>query len=220
MRQFDREMQAVLERLARGGERPGLLLHVCCAPCSSAVLERLHQAFRVQLFFDNPNMDSAGEFARRLAETRRLAEETGWAEAVLEAPYQPETWREAVRGLEGEPEGGRRCAACFALRLANAAREAKARGCACFTTTLTLSPRKDAALLNRLGEEAGAAAGIPFLASDFKKRGGYPRSIELSRLHGLYRQDYCGCVYSKIERDKRRESCKGQAQCAGKDGSG
>lgn len=207
-RQFDREMQAVLERLARGGEKPGLLLHVCCAPCSSAVLERLHEAFRVTVFFDNPNMDSAPEFEKRLEETRRFIRETGWAEALVHSPYQPETWRKAVRGLEGEPEGGKRCAVCFALRLGNAAREARARGCAFFTTTLTLSPLKDAGLLNRLGEEAGAAAGVPFLASDFKKRGGYLRSLELSRLHSLYRQDYCGCVFSKIERDRRRESCR------------
>ena len=208
MRQFDREMREALAGLKEKGGRPGLLLHVCCAPCSSSVLERLHEAFRVLVFFDNPNLDSAEEFARRLAETRRLAEETGWAEEIIAPPYAPETWREAVRGLEGEPEGGRRCEACFALRLKNAAREAKTRHCDYFTTTLTLSPRKDAPLLNRLGEEAGKAAGVTFLASDFKKRGGYPRSIELSRLHSLYRQDYCGCVFSKIERQKQKETCK------------
>ncbi len=207
-RQFDREMQAVLEGLRAGGEKPGLLMHVCCAPCSSAVLERLHAAFQVTVFFDNPNMDSQEEFERRLLETCRLVQETGWAAAIVHSPYAPETWREAVRGLEQEPEGGRRCEACFVLRLKNAAREAKVRGCAYFTTTLTLSPRKDAALLNRLGEEAGKEAGVPFLASDFKKRGGYPRSIQLSRLHSLYRQDYCGCVFSKIERGRQRESCK------------
>lgn len=208
MRQFDREMQSVMTGLKAGGIKPGLLLHVCCAPCSSSVLERLAEAFRVRVFFDNPNLDSPEEFERRLSETRRLADETGWAKVVAASPYQPETWREAVRGLEGEPEGGLRCRACFALRLGNAAREAAVQGLPYFTTTLTLSPMKDAALLNSLGEEAAKAAGVTFLASDFKKRGGYPRSIELSRLHSLYRQDYCGCVFSKIERDKRLETCK------------
>lgn len=210
MRQFDREMQRVMEGLQAEGKRPGLLLHVCCAPCLSSILERLKEAFRVTLFFDNPNLDSREEFERRLAETRRFARETGWADRVAASPYQPETWREAVRGLEAEPEGGLRCRACFALRLGNAAREAGRRGLPYFTTTLTLSPLKNAALLNALGEEAAAAAGVTFLASDFKKRGGYPRSIELSRLHSLYRQDYCGCAFSKIERDKRRDSCSGQ----------
>jgi len=207
LRHFDREMQAVLDGLKAGGQKPGLLLHVCCAPCSSSVLERLHGAFRVTVFFDNPNMDSACEYARRLEETRRLVQETGWAEALVHAPYEPEVYREAIRGLEGEPEGGLRCRACFALRLRRAAREGKARKLGYFTTTLTLSPLKDAVLLNQLGEEAAAEAGATFLASDFKKRGGYPRSIELSRLHHLYRQDYCGCAFSKIERDRRRESC-------------
>ena len=206
VRQFDREMRAVLGQLEKGGERPGLLLHVCCAPCSSAVLERLHQVFSVRVFFDNPNMDSREEFDRRLEETRRLVSETGWAREVIHAPYTPEVYQEAVKGLEQEPEGGLRCQACFALRLGRAAREARERGCPYFTTTLTLSPHKDAALLNALGEEAAAQAGVTFLASDFKKRSGYPRSIELSRLHSLYRQDYCGCVFSKIERDKRRNS--------------
>ena len=208
MRHYDREMQEVLGALKAGDQRPGLLLHVCCAPCSSSVLERLHAAFKLKVFFDNPNMDSGREYAWRLEEARRLVAQTGWAEEIIEAPYEPAAYREAIRGLEGEPEGGLRCRACFALRLSRAAREARARNLPYFTTTLTLSPRKDAALLNELGEAAGQEAGVAFLASDFKKRGGYPRSIELSRLHQLYRQDYCGCAFSKIERDRRRESCK------------
>ncbi len=194
---FDRRMAEIIAANASGGERPGLLLHVCCAPCSSAVLERLHAAFRVFVHFDNPNMDTADEYERRALEAERLVRGTGWAESFLLAPYDPETWEEAVHGLEGEPEGGARCAVCFRLRLSRAAQAAREASCDWFSTTLTLSPRKDAALLNRIGVEEGEIAGVPFLPSDFKKRGGYPRSIELSRELGLYRQDYCGCVYSR-----------------------
>jgi predicted adenine nucleotide alpha hydrolase (AANH) superfamily ATPase len=194
---FDRQMQATLDAHARSGERPSLLLHVCCAPCSSAVLERLNAAFRVTVHFDNPNLDSESEFALRAGEAQRLVRETGWAEGFILSPYEPQTWAAAIRGLEGEPEGGARCAACFRLRLGRAAGLAKELGFDYFTTTLTLSPRKDAALLNRLGREAAEAAGVAFLPGDFKKRGGYARSVALSRQYGLYRQDYCGCVYSR-----------------------
>ncbi|HSK69438.1 MAG TPA: epoxyqueuosine reductase QueH [Candidatus Limnocylindria bacterium] len=194
---FDRRMQELMEAHASAGERPSLLLHVCCAPCSSAVLERVHAAFRVTVLFDNPNMDTAREYAIRAGEAERLAKETGWPEGFILAPYDPQAWEQVVLGLENEPEGGARCAACFRLRLRRSARAAADMGFRWFTTTLTLSPRKDAALLNRIGAEEGEAAGVAFLPSDFKKRNGYLRSLELSRRFGLYRQDYCGCVYSR-----------------------
>lgn len=194
---FDQLMQTAIASFQEEGKTPRLLLHVCCAPCSSAVLERLHQQVSLLLYFDNPNLDTKLEFDKRVEETRRLVSRTGWAEEVLVAPYEPLVYHQAIKGLEHQPEGGLRCEACFRLRLSRAAKAALAHRCDYFTTTLTISPRKDAALLNALGEEAGEAAGVPFLPSDFKKRDGFLRSIQLSKLHGLYRQDYCGCVYSR-----------------------
>ena len=194
---YDLLMQDRISRLSSLEEKPWLLLHVCCAPCSGAVLERLRGAFRILAFFDNPNLDSAEEFDLRARETQRLVLETGWAEEVIVSPYDPEAFAEAVRGLEGEKEGGTRCIACFRLRLSRSARMARERGCAFFTTTLTLSPRKNAALLNQIGIQAGDIAGVSFLPSDFKKRGGALRSIQISKTFRLYRQDYCGCAFSK-----------------------
>ncbi len=194
---FDGLMQEIISGMDGTGQKPLLLLHVCCAPCSSAVLERLAGMFRIIAYFDNPNIDSAEEHDLRAGETRRLADMTGWAEQVIVSPYDPDAFRTAVRGLEGEPEGGARCRVCFRLRLSRSTLKAAELGCCFFTTTLTLSPRKDATLLNGLGQEAGEAAGIRFLPSDFKKRGGYQRSILLSRQFSLYRQDYCGCAFSR-----------------------
>lgn len=200
------QMLDILASLEQGEKKPRLLLHVCCAPCSSAVLERLHKFFDIILYFDNPNLDTAEEFDRRALEADRLVKETAWAEEVVIVPYDPETYLAAVKGLEGEREGGKRCAACFDLRLARSAEAAKARKCDWFTTTLTISPRKNASLLNDIGHLAGERAGVPFLPSDFKKQGGFLRSIELSRKFGLYRQDYCGCAFSKEERHSRHET--------------
>jgi len=198
---FDRQMREIVRGLlAEESERPKLLLHVCCAPCSGPVLECLSAVFRVIVYFDNPNLDSRQEFDRRASEAERLVLATGWAEKVVVAPYDADAFMKAVRGLEGELEGGARCVACFALRLGRSARAARDMECGFFTTTLTVSPRKDAALLNRLGGEAGRNAGVPFLPSDFKKRDGYLRSLEISREHGLYRQDYCGCAFSRRAR--------------------
>ena len=201
---FNRAMLLVLNRLEGSGVKPRLLLHVCCAPCSSAVLERLAGAFEVIVYFDNPNLDTGEEHALRAREVERLARETGWCSQVIITPYQPEIYRRAVVGLEKEPEGGARCEACFRLRLHHTALEAARLECDWFTTTLSISPRKNAAMLNRLGEEAGQAAGVPFLPSDFKKQGGFQRSIELSREFGLYRQNYCGCVFSRRDAAPRR----------------
>lgn len=204
IRNFDREMSRVLEGLEGSSEKPRLLLHVCCAPCSTTVLERLAAAFDITVFFDNPNLDSAEEHDLRAEEVKRLLDIGGWASRVVISPYQPEAFYAAVKGLEKEPEGGARCRACFRLRLSRSALAAKELACPYFTTSLTVGPRKDAALLNELGEEAAKAAGLTFLASDFKKRGGYQRSVALSREFGIYRQDYCGCVFSKREALKRK----------------
>lgn len=195
---------------------PSLLLHSCCAPCSSHCMEYLREYMDITVFYYNPNITRQAEYEYRLAEEKRLIEEynrqvreqdfagmhsTAAARPIkiLEAPYDPDNYLRAVQGLEGCPEGGGRCTVCFAMRLAAAAKAAAETGADYFTTTLTISPHKDAERLNRIGEEMGEKYGVPFLPSDFKKKDGYRRSIELSRLFGLYRQNYCGCDFSKRE---------------------
>ena len=198
---LDRELQ----KIADSGRRPRLLLHSCCAPCSSYVLEYLNRAFDIAVFYYNPNIAPAEEFEHRVAEQIRLAESLpheGRIE-VIRGAYDPQVFYDAVRGHEDDPEGGARCERCFRLRLAETAKLAAARGDDYFTTTLTISPLKDAQLINYIGLELSAGAGVPWLPCDFKKKNGYKRSCELSELYGLYRQDYCGCVFSR-RRDYKR----------------
>lgn len=206
-RNYQKEMEKTLGRLA--GTRPKLLLHACCAPCSSYVLSYLTQYFDITVDFYNPNIAPQAEYDHRRAELARLIGEMPHAGAitVLESDYDARVFADAVRGLEKEKEGGARCAVCFRLRLEHAAQEAARMGADFFTTTLTISPHKDAALLNGLGQEIAAAHGLNYLCSDFKKRNGFKESIALSEQYHLYRQDYCGCVYSRQEREeqKRRE---------------
>ncbi len=196
--------QLVMERTLREiGERvPRLMLHSCCAPCSTHCLEVLSQRFATTVFYFNPNIAPEEEYAHRVAEQKRLIAQQPHQHPVefLAGPYCPEDFYAAVRGLEGEKEGGARCRVCFEMRLRQTARAARDAGAAFFTTTLTISPLKDAQLLNQLGEQIGREEGVPFLHADFKKRGGYNRSIELSAQYGLYRQNYCGCVFSRRER--------------------
>jgi len=194
---YDTKMLELVAGMQTLGQRPSILLHVCCAPCTSAVVERLMQNFDILLYFDNPNLDTRQEHDLRASETLRLLSKLLPGAQVIVSPYEPVVFQEAVRGLEQSPEGGTRCEACFRLRLSRSASKAAEMKCDWYTTTLTISPHKDAALLNRLGLAAGEAAGVRFLPSDFKKRGGYQRSLELSREYGLYRQDYCGCVFSR-----------------------
>ncbi len=199
-------LERELARIADAGRRPRLLLHACCAPCSSYCLEYLTAYFDIVVYYYNPNIAPAAEFEHRLAELCRLADELpreGGVEVVAGA-YEPEKFYALAKGLEDAPEGGERCRRCFRLRLESAARKAAELGCDYFTTTLTISPLKDAQLLNAIGKEFGEAVGVPWLPSDFKKRNGYRRSCELSREYGLYRQDYCGCVYSCLERERQR----------------
>lgn len=203
----DLQMQALLDALPQDGPKPRLLLHACCAPCSTAVLERLAQRLDITLFFYNPNIDTQAEFSRRAEELGRLASRSGLSGEPVILPYTPEAFYQAVKGLEEEAEGGARCEACFKLRLREAAAYAARNGFDYYTTTLTISPMKNAALLNVLGQAIGLEEGIAFLTSDFKKRGGYLRSTLLSKEYGLYRQDYCGCVFS---RDARRGDKGGQ----------
>ncbi|MBR0368388.1 MAG: epoxyqueuosine reductase QueH [Clostridia bacterium] len=192
-------LERELQRIADSGRRPRLLLHSCCAPCSSYVLEYLNRAFDIAVYYYNPNIAPAEEFEHRVAEQIRLAEalpHAGHIE-VIRGEYDPRAFYDAVRGHEDDPEGGARCERCFRLRLAQTARLAAERGDDYFTTTLTISPLKDAQLINLIGMELSKDAGVPWLPCDFKKKNGYKRSCELSEIYGLYRQDYCGCVFSR-----------------------
>ncbi len=189
---YDKEMLAVLK--AHAGER--LLLHSCCAPCSSYCLTQVAPLVRTTVFYFNPNLDSEEEYLRRKGEQVRLLKETGLAD-LLDCDYESEAFSAAARGYENEKEGGARCMRCFALRLERTAAAAKEHGFDLFGTTLTVSPLKNSDAINKIGFAAAEKYGVPYLPSDFKKRGGYLRSVELSREYGLYRQNYCGCVYSK-----------------------
>ncbi len=194
-RNYQREMEA--EIAALDGRRPKLLLHSCCGPCSSAVLERLREHFRVTVLYYNPNIEPEEEYLHRKAEQQRLigilGEDVGW----LECGYGHEAFEAFAPAMAEEPEGGKRCRACFALRLNETAEQAKRHGFEYFTTTLSVSPHKNADNVNRAGEEAARRSGVKYLYADFKKKNGYLRSLQLSAEYGLYRQDYCGCLYSK-----------------------
>ena len=191
-------MDAVVASLPQG-ERPRLLLQSCCGPCSSYVLEALTPFFRVTVLYYNPNIQPQEEYDLRLENQRKIIAvlPTPSAVDILECSYDGEKYDAAVRGLESEPEGGARCTVCFHLRLEETAKRASELGYDWFCTTLTVSPHKDAERLNQIGMALGEKYGVPFLPSDFKKREGYKRSIQLSKEYDLYRQDYCGCLYSK-----------------------
>lgn len=179
--------------------RPSLLLHACCAPCSSYVLEYLSEYFDITLLFYNPNISPKEENDFRAAELMRLVEEMGLSHRIkiIMGKYEPERFYAAAEGLESLPEGGARCAKCYELRLSESARIAAEGGYDFFTTTLSISPYKNAEWLNSIGITQGEKYGVRYLVSDFKKRNGYKRSCELSAEYNLYRQDFCGCEYSK-----------------------
>ena len=187
------------------GRLPRLLLHSCCAPCSSAVLEYVTPHFDVTAFYYNPNITPAQEYRKRVDELKRLLREAPYSHAVhlLEGRYDSREFFDVAQGLEDLPEGGERCARCYRLRLEETARQAAAGGYEYFTTTLSVSPYKNAARLNAIGGELAGQYGVKYLYSDFKKKDGYRRSIELSAQYGLYRQNYCGCVYSALEAQRK-----------------
>ncbi len=194
---YDRVMEDTISKFTANGKKPKVLLHSCCAPCSSACLERLMEICDVTVYFYNPNMDSEQEYNHRLDEQKRLCATLG-VECIFEE-YNADEFYGAVRGLENAPEGGIRCERCFWIRLSKSAEKAKAGGYDFFTTTLTVSPLKNSELINEVGKRAEKETGVKFLNSDFKKRNGYLRSIELSKKYVLYRQNYCGCKFSRRE---------------------
>ena len=205
-RNYQKEMEKIIQGLQ--GERKSLLLHSCCAPCSSAVLEKLQEIFEITVFFYNPNISEDAEYKKRVEEQKRLiaafnGKNPNYPIQIIEGNYDPQEFYNIAKGLENCPEGGERCFQCYALRLEETARTAKEGGYDYFTTTLTISPLKNAGKLNEIGEEMGQKYQTAFLPSDFKKKEGYKRSIELSKEYDLYRQDYCGCAFSKAESLKR-----------------
>ena len=202
---YQKEMEKCIRTHQDAGQVPTLLLHSCCAPCSSSVLELLSQYFRVTVLYYNPNIQPEEEYRHRVQEQKRFTETFPAKNPIsfLEGRYEPEKFYAMAKGLEKVPEGGERCRGCFIQRLEETARLAAENGFDYFTTTLTVSPLKNAPLLNEIGQQMGEKYGIPWLPSDFKKKNGYLRSVELSKEYGMYRQDYCGCVYSKAERERQ-----------------
>ena len=204
-RNYQKELERITEKL--GSDRPRLLLHSCCGPCSSSVLETLTRHFDVTLLWYNPNIYPQSEFDRRLEAQKELLERMGLADAVkiLFVPRESAEYYECVKGLENEPEGGRRCRECFRLRLRRCAKLAAENGFDWFCSTLTVSRHKNTVLINTVGEEAASVFGVRWLPSDFKKRGGENRSAELSEKYGIYRQLYCGCEFSLRRREEGAE---------------
>lgn len=201
---YQKELEGILADLSKEGKKKTLLIHSCCAPCSSYCLEYLEKFFDITVYYYNPNITEKEEYEKRVVEQERLIvqmnEKNGGELKFARGMYEPLVYLERIRGLEECKEGGSRCEKCFRLRLEKTAQYAVEHGFDYYTTTLTISPLKNADLLNRLGTEIGAQNGIVFLPSDFKKKNGYQRSIELSKEYNLYRQDYCGCEFSKKER--------------------
>lgn len=217
-RNYQLELDKITKRISETGETPSLLLHACCAPCSSYCLEYLAEYFDITVLFYNPNLYPEAEYEKRADEERRLISEmnerlaeSGKEIRLAVSDFDSREFYEKIKGLEDCREGGERCRKCFELRLERAAEYAKDHGFDFFTTTLTISPLKNAERLNDVGEKAAEKFGVRHLPSDFKKRGGYQRSIVLSREYGLYRQDYCGCVFSLRERDRREASRRQEA---------
>jgi len=214
-RNYQKELEDMLARIDADGRVPTLLLHACCAPCSSYCLTVLAEHFHVTIYYYNPNITEQAEFDKRAEELKRLVRELPVKHpvTVVVPEYCPEEFYEVAKGLENEPERGARCEKCFRLRLEHTARAAAEMGAEYFATTLTISPQKDAELLNRIGEETAvelfrSPSEPKYLPSDFKKRNGYQESVRLSEVYGLYRQNYCGCIYSRrdaLVRERNRD---------------
>ena len=203
-RNYQKELEKLIEKQQRDGEKPSLLLHSCCAPCSSYVLEYLAPYFNICDFYYNPNISPKKEYEDRKEELVRLIREMGLSTQVtfLEGTYKPEDFFAMAKGMEDLPEGGERCFKCYEMRLRESAKIAKEQGAEYFATTLTISPLKNAQKLNEIGERLAEEYGVKYLPSDFKKKNGYKRSVELSAQYELYRQKYCGCVFSKMQAEK------------------
>lgn len=204
-----KELEELMDKFKREQRKPKLLLHSCCAPCSTYVLNYLSQKFDIIDFFYNPNMSSLNEHEKRSQELERLIHELNLEQnddsqiAFRTTTFQPKRYLERIKGFEKEPEKGKRCDLCFQIRLEEAAKMAVEQGCDFFATTLTISPLKSAEKINEIGKLVGEQYGVNYLPSDFKKKGGYLESIKLSKKYQLYRQNYCGCIFSKQESERK-----------------
>lgn len=207
-RNYQRELDDLIKEIETEGQVPTLLLHSCCAPCSSYVLEYLSQYFKITVLYYNPNIYPESEYRYRAEEQKRFISLLPVKHPIsfVEGDYIPKDFYQTVKGLEHIREGGERCFACYRLRLTEAANAAKELGLDYFATTLTISPLKNASKLNEIGEELADTYHVRWLPSDFKKKNGYKRSCELSEIYGLYRQNYCGCIYSKLEAEEREKA--------------
>lgn len=216
-RNYQKELEDKIALHSSRGEVPALLLHSCCAPCSSYVLEYLSKYFRITVFYYNPNIDPKAEYESRVEEQQRFIREfpMGYPVSFLEGEYDTGRFYEAVKGMEQLPEGGARCAACYELRLRETAEYARRLGFAYFTTTLSISPLKDAQKLNEIGGRLAQEYGVSYLYSDFKKKNGYLRSTQIAKEYDMYRQDYCGCIFSRSQREKERRKNTETNVCAG-----
>ena len=194
---YQLELDKTLKKITAENIRPKLFLHACCAPCSSYVLEYLTNYFDITVFFYNPNISPESEYLHRVNEIKRLISEMCPSVKFIEGRYEPKKFYEMAKGLENEPERGARCVKCYRMRIEESAVIAKQNNFDYFTTTLSISPQKDSHVLNSIGKEISEIYNVPYLYSDFKKKGGYKRSIELSAEFHLYRQNFCGCIYSK-----------------------
>lgn len=205
-RNYQKELEKIIKNLEIEGKVPTLLLHSCCAPCSSYVLEYLSNYFSITVFYYNPNIFPEEEFEKRIKEQEMLIHQLPAKHKIsfVAGSYDSDKFYAMAKGLEMVPEGGERCFKCYELRLRESAEIAKREGFDYFTTTLSISPLKNAKKLNEIGERIAREYNIKYLNSDFKKKNGYKRSTELSKEYGLYRQDYCGCVYSKLERERQK----------------
>ena len=205
---YQKELDKLITNLQKEEKVPTLLLHSCCAPCSSYVLEYLSNYFHITVLYYNPNIYPESEYGKRIVEQQKLIGEmkVKYPVQFIAGDYDKETFYEMAKGLEEVKEGGIRCFKCYELRLRKAAEIAKANGFDYFTTTLSISPLKNSAKLNEIGLKLAEEYGVSYLTSDFKKKNGYKRSVELSAQYGLYRQDYCGCVYSMRQRQEEEKA--------------
>lgn len=201
---YQKELEKIIAHHREQGETPSLFLHSCCAPCSSYVLEYLSEYFEITVFYYNPNIYPDEEYYKRVEEQKQFIRQFPAKHTIrfVEGNFDKERFYEMAKGLEHIPEGGQRCFRCYELRLREAAEKASALNMDYFTTTLSISPLKNAEKLNEIGLSLAKEYSVKYLTSDFKKKNGYKRSVELSRQYGIYRQDYCGCVFSKQEREK------------------
>lgn len=209
-RNYQKELDKITKKICEhpGEPKPSLLLHVCCAPCSSYCLEYLSQYFQITVLFYNPNITPADEYEKRIRELKRFVREAGYEKQItlIEGDYEPQEFFRVTKGMEDLPERSQRCYHCYELRMEEAAKYASSRHMDYFTTSLSISPHKNAEWINEIGERLADKYGVSHLPSDFKKKSGYLRSIDLSKQYHLYRQDYCGCVFSKQAKAQEQEN--------------